>query len=75
MALPDATNLGADVSPEWLTILHEEIDRLPEAERLPVVLCDLQGLTYEQAAEQLGWTDADAPLPAGEGPAAAQSAG
>jgi Sigma-70, region 4 len=35
------------------TILHAEIDRLPEAERLPVVLCDLQGLTYEQAASRL----------------------
>ncbi len=34
-------------------ILHEEIDRLPESQRLPVVLCDLEGLTYEQAAEQL----------------------
>ncbi len=37
-------------------ILHEEIDRLPEEQRLPVVLCDLEGLTYEQAAERLRWT-------------------
>ena len=29
---------------------------MPEAQRLPVVLCDLQGLTYEQAAEQPRWT-------------------
>src|SRR5206468_7752839 len=42
--------------PELGLILHEEIDRLPEAHRLPVVLCDLEGLTYEQAAEQLRWT-------------------
>ena len=34
-------------------ILHEEIDRLPEAQRLPVVFCDLEGLTYEQAAGRL----------------------
>jgi RNA polymerase sigma factor (sigma-70 family) len=37
-------------------ILHEEIDRLPEGQRLPVVLCDLEGLTYEQAAHRLRWT-------------------
>jgi RNA polymerase sigma factor (sigma-70 family) len=32
------------------SILHEEIDRLPERCRVPVVLCDLEGLTHEQAA-------------------------
>ncbi len=37
-------------------ILHQELDRLPDAERLPVVLCDLEGLTYEQAAARLGST-------------------
>ena len=42
--------------PRLRPILHEEIDRLPEGQRLPVVLCDLEGLTYEQAAEQLRWT-------------------
>src|SRR5262249_10851326 len=30
--------------------LHEEIERLPEAFRAPVVLCDLGGRTHEQAA-------------------------
>ena len=42
--------------PELGAILHEEIDRLPESQRLPVVLCDLEGLTYEQAARHLRWT-------------------
>ena len=36
--------------------MHEEIDRLPDRHRLPVVLCDLEGLTYEQAASRLDWT-------------------
>jgi RNA polymerase sigma factor (sigma-70 family) len=36
-------------------LLHEEIDRLPERYRVPVVLCDLQGLTHEKAARHLGW--------------------
>ena len=37
-------------------MVHEELDRLPDRERLPVVLCDLEGLTYEQAAGRLRWT-------------------
>ncbi len=36
-------------------LLHQEIDRLPERYRVPVVLCDLQGLTHEKAARHLGW--------------------
>ncbi len=34
--------------------LHEELGRLPERFRLPIVLCHLEGLTYEQAARRLG---------------------
>ena len=37
--------------------MHEEVDRLPDGLRLPVVLCDLEGLTYEQAAGRLRWTE------------------
>ncbi len=37
------------------SILHEEIDRLPDRCRVPVVLCDLEGLTHEQAARRLSW--------------------
>jgi hypothetical protein len=45
-----------ELDPDLGSILHEEIDRLPEVERLPVVRCDLEGLTYEQAAGCLHWT-------------------
>ena len=38
-------------------ILHEELDRLPEKYRIAVRLCDLDGLTQEQAARRLGWPD------------------
>jgi HlyD family secretion protein len=36
-------------------VLLEEVDRLPERYRAPVVLCDLEGRTHEQAARALGW--------------------
>src|SRR5262245_50327437 len=42
---------GNDLRP----ILHEELDRLPEKYRVPVVLCYLEGLTNEEAARQLAW--------------------
>ena len=34
--------------------LHEELARLPDRYREPIVLCDLAGLTHEQAAGKLG---------------------
>jgi RNA polymerase sigma factor (sigma-70 family) len=35
--------------------LHDEINRLPDKYRAPVVLCYLQGKTNEEAARQLAW--------------------
>jgi RNA polymerase sigma factor (sigma-70 family) len=45
---------GADWD-DLANVLHEEVDRLPDRYRTPVVLCYLEGLTHEQAAGQLGW--------------------
>ncbi len=39
---------------ETARAIHEELGRLPERFRLPILLCHLEGLTYEQAARQLG---------------------
>ena len=36
-------------------ILHEELGRLPDRFRAPLVLCDLEGRTHEEAARHLGW--------------------
>jgi RNA polymerase sigma factor (sigma-70 family) len=62
---PNAEGLGAEpvseagrpelplVSREEVEALHEELSRLPERYRVPVVLCELEGLTYHEAALRL----------------------
>ena len=36
-------------------VIDEEIGRMPEGFRKAVILCDLEGLTIEEAASHLGW--------------------
>lgn len=48
---------GAEVSwQEACAVLHEELNGLRDAYRLPLLLCYLQGLSRDEAAEQLGWS-------------------
>ncbi len=39
---------------DWRRVLHEELDRLSDRYRLPLLLCDLEGKTHAQAAAELG---------------------
>ena len=51
-------SIGPDPDPDRYdleSLIHEELDRLPEKYRAPIVLCYLEGLTHEGAADQLGW--------------------
>jgi RNA polymerase sigma factor (sigma-70 family) len=37
------------------SILHEELARLPEKYRVPILLCFFEGLSHADAAKRLGW--------------------
>jgi RNA polymerase sigma factor (sigma-70 family) len=40
---------------EAIAVLHEELDRLPDRYRLPLLLCYLEGQSRDEAAKNLGW--------------------
>jgi RNA polymerase sigma factor (sigma-70 family) len=54
-AEPSAGVPPAEVDSDLRAVLDEEMVALPEKYRAPLVLCYLEGLTNEAAAERLGW--------------------
>jgi RNA polymerase sigma factor (sigma-70 family) len=52
-ATVDADSSKLDRAALWPE-LYQELGRLPEHYRGPILLCHLEGLTYQQAAERLG---------------------
>jgi DNA-directed RNA polymerase specialized sigma24 family protein len=60
VALPDIEPLAAESIPplaweELRTVLDEELNRLAEKYRVPLVLHYLEGKTVEQVAAELAW--------------------
>jgi RNA polymerase sigma factor (sigma-70 family) len=49
-----ATGEGIELRDELLAILDEELSRLPDRYRVPIVLCDLEGVTRKEAARLIG---------------------
>jgi RNA polymerase sigma factor (sigma-70 family) len=48
-----ADYIPAQIEPDLAPALHEELGRLPERYRVPIVLCYLEGLACEEAARRL----------------------
>jgi RNA polymerase sigma factor (sigma-70 family) len=57
VAIPDTAASTDNVTwRELREVLDEELARLPEKYRAPLLLCYFEGMTQEEAARQLGWT-------------------
>src|SRR5262249_22985058 len=53
MALPEPEAVPHDSGNDLASLLDQELSRLPDRYRVPIVLCDLEGKTRKEAARQL----------------------
>ena len=53
--IPEEQAQALKASSEDVAAVHQEVDRLSEKYRAPIVLCYLEGLTHDQAAARLKW--------------------
>jgi RNA polymerase sigma factor (sigma-70 family) len=52
--MPRTEAVPGDVTPDLTEVLDQELEKLPDKYRAPLVLCDLQGKTRKEAARHLG---------------------
>src|SRR5438128_876406 len=55
-AAPSPDPLSEITARELVAVIDEELARLPEAYRLPLLLCAVEGLSRDEAAARLGWS-------------------
>jgi RNA polymerase sigma factor (sigma-70 family) len=52
---PESSGESSIEYDEGSAVVHEEVVRLPERYRTPIVLCYFEGLTHDEAAARLSW--------------------
>jgi DNA-directed RNA polymerase specialized sigma24 family protein len=55
---PSADPVAEITLREARAVLDEELERLPQKYRCPLILCYLEEKTRDEAVEQLGWPEA-----------------
>ena len=55
--LPEPDQNTREVWSDLRPLLDQELSRLPDKYRAPLLLCDLEGKTRQEAARQLGWPE------------------
>jgi RNA polymerase sigma factor (sigma-70 family) len=52
---PPSEQSCQELAPDLRQMIREELDRLPDSYRQPLLLCYLEGMTHQEAASRLGW--------------------
>jgi RNA polymerase sigma factor (sigma-70 family) len=55
--LPEPATVEKGLWDDLIPVLDQELSRLADKYRMPIVLCDLEGKTRKEAAQQLGWPE------------------